>query len=526
MKINGKDYTWYQSAFNDRNYASRIIGRKGASPIPTGQSKITTLDAVLDVIRDGDTVSYPHYYRAGDNGLRLVVDALRKGGKKEIILYANAVFDHTDPWLFEAFRDGTLAGLYGNVYRKFGAHVMAGDFLPWVTVGFSHGNRVRKLQTGEIRIKTAFAPVPLADSYGNATGLMGPEDQLCGPLGLAAADWEFAETTCLLAGEVSPNLVLPFSLSMEHTDFVVPVECPGRSSGIGSGTLDLEKVRSHPLNARIAENVIKVMKAAEIVKDQFSFQAGAGAGLIVLDSIRTMLKDAGIQAGFSIGGITSMHVDMLEEGSIRHLLHGQLFEPSPKVIRSLLESPGHSEITTGYYASVANKECAVNLLDLAVLSALEVDLDFNVNTVCANGRIIGGIGGGQDVAAGAGLTIIFLPLAAGKKGTAFPKIQDKVYTRTTPGDVIDVIVTEEFASVNPRSRSPYRDAILENGKKCGVTLISIEELREKALQAAREMGEIPPRPETTGEILHAVEWRDGTLLDVIKKTAKSGPPGG
>lgn len=519
MKINGKKYTWYKAPFNNKNYSSRIVSRKGASPIPTGKSKVTSWDTVMDLIQDGDVISYPHYYRFGDRGLQLAVDALQKKKKKDIILYANAIFDHTDPWLFEAFRDGTLAGLYGNVYRKFGEHVISGDLLPWVTVGFSHGNRVRKLQTGEVRVKMAFAPVPLADQYGNATGLKGPDEQLCGPLGLASADWEFADYTCLLAGEVSPRLVAPFSLSMEQTDFVVPVESPGVSSGIGSGTLNLEKVRSHPLNARIAENVVRVMKAAGVVKDQFSFQVGAGAGLIVLDSIRSILKESRIQAGFSIGGVTSMHVDMLEEGSIQQLLHGQLFEPSRKVIESLLESPRHVEITTGYYASVANKECAVNQLDLAVLSALEVDREFNVNTVCANGRIIGGIGGGQDVAAGAGLTIIFLPLATGKKGLAFPKIQDRVYTRTTPGDVIDVVVTEDFAAVNPNSRSPYRDAVVENEKKFGLKLLSIDELRQKAADQAREIGRIPERSETTDDILHAVEWRDGTLLDVIRRTA-------
>ncbi len=519
MKINGKEYTWYKSAFNDNDYSSRITSRRGASPIPAGKSKVSSLETVIDLIQDGDVISYPHYYRFGDKGLELVIKMLQKRKKRGIILYANAVFDNTDPWLFAAFQDGTLAGLYGNVYRKFGSHVTSGKLLPWVTVGFSHGDRVRKLQTGEVHVKAAFAPVPLADQYGNATGLMGPENQLCGPLGLAAADWEFADFTCLLAGEISSNLIIPFSLSMEQTDFVVPVECPGLSSGIGSGTLDLEKVRSQPLNARIAENVLRVMKAAHIVKDQFSFQVGAGAGLIVLDSIRKMLKEAGIQSGFSIGGVTSMHVDMLEEGSIGRLLHGQLFEPSRKVIHSLLENPSHQEITAGYYASVANKECAVNLLDLAVLSALEVDLDFNVNTVCANGRIIGGIGGGQDVAAGAGLTIIFLPLAAGKNDLAFPKIQDKVYTRTTPGDVIDVVVTEEFAAINPKSSSPYRDAILENGKRQGLQLMPVEELRQKSMEAAQNMGRIPPQPENTGEILHAVEWRDGTLLDVIRKTA-------
>ena len=141
-----------------------------------------------------------------------------------------------------------------------------------------------------------------------------------------------------------------------------------------------------PFNANVAENVTNCARAAGVIKDGFGFQVGSGAGLIVLENIRRMLKEQSITASFSIGGITSLHVDMLEEGTIRHLMHGQLFEPSEKLFESFRNHPNHHEITTGYYASVANKESAVNMLDLAVLSALEVDLEFNVNTVCAGGR--------------------------------------------------------------------------------------------------------------------------------------------
>jgi citrate lyase subunit alpha/citrate CoA-transferase len=34
---------------------------------------------------------------------------------------------------------------------------------------------------------------------------------------------------------------------------------------------------------------------------------------------------------------------------------------------------------------------------------------------------------------------------------------------------------------------------------------------------AREFGAIPLDTETTDEIVHAIEWRDGTLLDVIRR---------
>jgi len=517
MIINGKEYKPYLSAFSPQPQTGRFIGRKIAERIPHRKSKVTTLDAVMELIKDGDTISYPHYYRMGDVGLKLVVEKLREKKKRGIIIYGNAYFDHVDPWLIEAVREGVIGGLYGNPYRALGDHVVKGELLPWVTIGFSHGDRVRKLQTGEVRVKIAFGPVPMADVWGNANGLLGKPDELCGPVGLFAADAEFADYVCLLAGMVSDTLIMPTPISMEQIDFVVATGSGGQNSGIGSGTLDIAKARANPFNAQVADNVTRVMMASGVIKDNFGFQVGSGAGLIVLDNIRGLLKEMKIKANFTIGGITSLHVDMLDEGTVRRLMHGQLFEPSPKVFESMLTNPNHHEITTSYYASVANKEAAVNMLDLAVLSALEVDLDFNVNTVCAGGRIVGGIGGGQDVAAGADLTIIFLPLATGKNGKGFPKVVEKVFTRTTPGEVIDVVVTEEYAAINPRSQSSYKDAIISRAGQCGLKLVSIEELHAKSVVAAQGFGAIPPNPETTDQIVHAIEWRDGTLLDVIRK---------
>ncbi len=517
MEFNGKQYQPFTTAFNDREYTGRLTGRHIVRSIPHRQTKVVSLAQVMEVINDGDTVSYPHYYRLGDFGLKAVVDALRAANKKDIKIYGNAFFNHVDPWLIEAVRDGIIGGVYGNVYGKLGGHLVKGELLPWVGVGFSHGNRVRKMQTGEVNIKVAFGPVPIADRWGNANGLYGKEEQLCGPIGLFSADAEYAEYVCLLAGTISDTVVMPTPVSMEQVDFVVPCDPPGLNEGIGSGTLDVAKARSNPFNAQVAENITNVIRAAGVVRDDFSFQVGSGAGLLILENIRTMLKENKIRANFSIGGVTSLHVDMLEEGTLYQLMHGQLFEPSKRMFDSMINNPHHHEITTSYYASVANKESAVNMLDLAVLSTLEVDLGFNLNTVCAGGRIIGGIGGGQDVAAGADMTIIFMPLATGKNGKGFPKVVDKVYTRTTPGEVIDVVVTEQYAAVNPDSKSTYKDAVLERAKDFGVELISIEELHHKSVAKAEEFGVIPSPMPTTDEVVHVIEWRDGSLLDVIHR---------
>ncbi len=518
MIFNGKQYTEYTRAFPETAFDQRLVGRKQASRIPHRGSKLVSLEAVMDVLHDGDVISYPHYYRFGDRGLQAIVEMLRKTGKKDIKIYGNAFFDNVDPWLIEAMRDGIIGGLYGNPYRKLGESFVSGELLPWVGVGFSHGNRVRKMQTGEVNIKVAFGPVPIADRWGNANGLMGKPEQLCGPVGLFA-ETEYAEYVCLLAGTISDSIVLPAPISMEQVDFVVHMDPPGLNEGIGSGTLDIAKARANTFNARVAENITNVIKASGVVKPDFSFQVGSGAGLIVLENIRQILKDSQTRASFSIGGCCGLHVDMLEEGTLYQLMHGQLFEPSEKMFNSMINHPRHFEISASYYASIASKEAAVNMLDLAVLSTLEVDLGFNLNTVCANGRIIGGIGGGQDVAAGADLTIIFMPLATGKDGKGFPKVVEKVYTRTTPGEVIDVVVTEEYAAINPASTSTHKDAILERAKDFGVQLVTIEDLYAKSTAKAQSFGKLPTPAATTDEVVHIIEWRDGSLLDVIRKKA-------
>lgn len=516
--VNGKRKKPFQKAF-DPEYTGGWAGRPGRARQHRGEGKTASLDQVIVMLEDGDTISYPHYYRQGDTCLEIIVRKLKELGKRNIHILGNAFFDNCIPWLPEAINEGTIGGIIGNCYRGMGHHLTDGGFLPWIVTGTGHGNRVRKFHTGEERVSIAFAPVPVADVWGNANGVTGPPKHWVGPLGLFLADSKWAEYTCLLAGEIQDRYLFPRSISMTDVDFVVPVENPGESSGIGSGTLDIEKIRSNSYNARIAAQVIRVMEAAGVITDGFNFQVGSGAGLIVLDELKRILTERDISAGFAIGGCTSLHIDMLHEGLIGNLLHGQCFEPSEKVIRSLLLDHNHHEISAGEYDDVSNKENAVNLLDVSVLSTLEMDLGFNVNSVCANGRIIGGIGGAQGVAAGSKLTIMFLPLASGKKDKAFPRIVDDVCTVTIPGEVIDVAVTEEFIALNPRSESPYIEALGENAGRHGLDIVDIEHLHEISLTRANEIGKVSPKKPMTDIPVEVIEWRDGTLLDTIWKPA-------
>lgn len=54
-------------------------------------------------------------------------------------------------------------------------------------------------------------------------------------------------------------------------------------------------------------------------------------------------------------------------------------------------------------------------LNFGVLAALEVDTDFNVNILTgSSGKMMGGLGGGPDVAAGADISIVCLPVLRGR----------------------------------------------------------------------------------------------------------------
>ena len=122
----------------------------------------------------------------------------------------------------------------------------------------------------------------------------------------------------------------------------------------------------------------------------------------------------------------------------------------------------------------------VNQLDYVVLGATEVDVNFNVNVMTdSNGIMMGAIGGHPDASAGAKCTIICAPLLRGR----LPMVTDAVQTISTPGDTIDVIVTDRGVAVNPK-----RQDLIENLKGSGLPLMTIEQLRDMAYAAWRQTG--------------------------------------
>jgi Citrate lyase, alpha subunit len=147
----------------------------------------------------------------------------------------------------------------------------------------------------------------------------------------------------------------------------------------------------------------------------------------------------------------------------------------------------------------------VDQLDVVILSALEIDTKFNVNVMSgSDGVIRGAIGGHQD-AATAKLTIISAPLVRGRIATVVPDVT----TVVTPGDSVDVLVTEYGIAINPK-RKDLQEAL---GNLPGVPVYKIEDLQKLAEQKVGK-----PKPlEFTDRTVAMIEYRDGSIIDTIKE---------
>ncbi|HEC95381.1 MAG TPA: citrate lyase subunit alpha, partial [Thermoplasmatales archaeon] len=185
---------------------------------------------------------------------------------------------------------------------------------------------------------------------------------------------------------------------------------------------------------------------------------------------------------------------------VRHLYYSQVFDDySVKFVQDELGLPAD----IGHYADPTSKGRTIDGLDTVVLGATEVDVDFNVNVnTHSDGRLLHGIGGHQDTAAAAKLTIITCPVYRKTN----PIVREKVTTLTTPGDVVDAIVTNEGIAINPR-----RKDLIEKVKGKLDNLVSIEDLKNRAYEATGGPAEV----NLGDEIIGVTKWFDGSLLDVI-----------
>ncbi len=186
----------------------------------------------------------------------------------------------------------------------------------------SHGGRWQAIQDGEVEIDIAVIAAPTSDPFGNCNGSHGPS--ACGSLGFALADSIHAERVIVVTDNVVSFPCIPWQIQGNNVDYVVEVESIGDPTKILSGTT---RITRSPDRLRIAEEVARLIRDTGIMRDGFSFQAGAGGiALAFVDSLARMMREASVRASFVRGGSTRYLVQMLREGLTAAILDGQTFD--------------------------------------------------------------------------------------------------------------------------------------------------------------------------------------------------------
>ena len=451
-------------------------------------------------IQDGMTLGFHHHFRDGDYVVNMVMEEIHKMGIKDITICASSLGKAHDK-LVEFIEDGTITNIQSSGVRgKIGRAISEGK-LKGLAVMRSHGGRVRAIETGEVRIDIAFIGSPTCDDYGNCRGIGGKSD--CGVLSYSMVDADYADKVVAITDCLVPFPNFPAHISMTKVDYVVVVDEIGNPDKIATGaakpTTDMRKLM-------MADYCTQFVVNTPYFKDGFSYQTGVGGASIASTiSLSKIMKERNIRMKFGVGGLTKPMCDLLENNQVDALLDTQDFDLN--AVESVI-NPRHFRISAGEYADPFNKGAVVNKLDFVILAALEVDVNFNCNVVVgSDGIITGAQGGHPDTAAGAKCTIVIAPLLQGR----IPAICTAVTTVTTPGESIDVVITDYGIAINPR-----RQDLIDAMKNVDLPFKTIEELRDIAFSIVGE----PERVQFDDKVVGIIEGRDGTVMDVVRKIKK------
>lgn len=452
-------------------------------------------------LKDGMTISFHHHLRNGDYVLNMVLEEAASMGIKDLTVNASSLFDCHQS-IIDHIKNGVVTGIETDYMSSGVGREISKGVLAQPVIFRSHGTRPADILSGRSHIDVAFIAAPTSDPMGNCSGKYGPS--ACGSLGYAFADAMKADNVIIVTDNIVEYPMTDASITEDYVDYVVKVEAIGNPKGIVSGTTKMPK---DPIALMIAETAAAAIDASGLLRDGVSFQTGAGgASLAVAAYIKSIMLERGIKGSYALGGITGYMVDMLESGCFQAIQDVQCFDL--QAVESIRQNPRHCEITAARYASPDARTTAASNLDVVVLGATEIDLDFNVNVhTDSNGYIIGGSGGHTDVAEEARLTVIVAPLSRARMSI----VVDKVLTVSTPGSSVDMLVTQYGIAVNP-ARPELRQSL----ERAGLHVVDIKELRRIAVElngpakayerrSDRIVAKVLGRHDEVQDVIYAVE---------------------
>jgi len=447
-------------------------------------------------LKDGMTISTHHHFRDGDLVANQIFDIAKELGVKNLRWYPSASFPCQEG-LIKYLEDGTINRIEGSMNGPLGRFTSEGK-MKGMAILRSHGGRYQAVQDGEVRIDIAVIAAPTADPFGNANGVEG--DAACGLLGFALGDSQYAEKVIIVTDNLVPFPCIPWQIHGNYVDYVVKVEQVGIPEKIISGTTQITK---SPDRLLIAEMTAQFCEKAGLIYNGFSYQAGAGGTALSIGIYFTeFLKKNNWKARFIRGGSNKYPVQMLEEGLVDYILDGQTFDLEG--VRSMRENPNHVNTSPFTSYNYHGKGNFASMVDIVILGATEVDVNFNANVVThSDGYLLHGIGGWQNCLFSK-CTILPIPLFRDRT----PVVRDEVTTLCGPGELIDVIVTERGIAINP-----LRQDLIERTKNSGLPIKSIQQLKEEAEAICGK----PDKIELSDEFVAAIKWVDGTVIDAVRK---------
>lgn len=453
-------------------------------------------------LKDGMTISFHHCLRNGDAVSGQIMRAIHALGIRNLTVAPSSLTSGNDV-LIPYIEDGTIVRFQTSGFSPALGKILQSGRIPCVCELRTHGSRPAALKAGDIHIDLAFVAASSADTNGNCNGIGGHSG--FGSMGYALTDVEYAEKVIVITDELSSRPIYPISIDQSKVDYVVETDTIGNPSGIATGSMKLSR---SPLNIRIAQLAAKAIIHSGFLREGCALQTGAGKiSLAVAAQLSEYMEEGQFSANFAMGGITEMLVQMHRRGLIHVLYDTQSFDRA--AITSLMENPGHMEVSAEVYASPTAKGGAiVNNLDVVILGATEIDTNFNVNVITdSNNCVISGAGGHGDAAEGAKLTIITAPTYRGK----YPIIVDHVNTLTTPGRFVDVFVCQDGIAVNTSLKQ--NKEIAARFKEAGLPIIDIHDLKKRAEMFTGILPPIQKGQKTVGYVF----WRNGKIIDEIKE---------
>ncbi|MBN1413704.1 MAG: citrate lyase subunit alpha [Bacteroidales bacterium] len=447
-------------------------------------------------LNNGMTISTHHHFREGDRVANMVFDCASELGVKDLCWFPSASFS-CHAYLLKYLDDGTISHIEGSMNGPLGRYCSEGKMRKTAVLR-SHGGRYQAIQDGDVKIDIAVIGAGCADSFGNANGVHGPSAS--GSLGFALADARYADKVIVVTDNMVPFPCIPWQIHGNYVDYTVKVDKVGIPEKIVSGTTAITR---SPDRLLIAETTARFCDVTGIIHDGFSFQAGAGGTALSIGIFfGDIMRKKGIKARFARGGSNQYLVNMLEEGLVEYILDGQTFDLEG--VRSIRDNPCHvmtSPFTSYNYHSKGN---FASMVDVVILGATEIDINFNANVVThSDGYLLHGLGGWQNCLFGK-TVILPVPLFRDR----IPVIRDEVTTLCGPGELIDVIITERGIAINP-----LRKDLIDKTKGSGLPVKTIHQLKEEA----ETICGIPQKPVFTDKIVAAIKWVDGTVIDVVRQ---------